>query len=171
MVKAGRQRELRAVVLHCSSGVKAVSDAGEGHRAPSSSSSSPGVEHKHSESQNLGLRAVLWPQHPSQCGSGGRKSWQIPSQTQTWAYTSWVDWQKFWSQDVSSGETQLVSEDHSLPQPLNAQIHKKGWMPKSLTSWGFQFTLSIQTPALCNTCRMQTGIDSKGKQFSTWRRN
>ena len=51
-----------------------------------------------------------------QGGEGGSKSY---SETKREHTLQGLDWQELWTQDVKSGEDRLVSEDHSLPDPLN----------------------------------------------------
>lgn len=98
----------------------------KGSRAPSSSSSLHPRTLNSSTGSHLALAELcsdLSIPHKvvsAKDGSGGRRRWQMPPQTHKYTPHG-LDWQEFQTQDVRSGETQPVSEDHSLPQPLNPQ--------------------------------------------------
>lgn len=78
-----------------------------------------------------------------------------------------LDWQELWTQDVRSGEDWLVSEHHSLPEPLNPL------RPKSPKRVGYHslplpraFSSLWHKTKHANTYIIYTVIDTKGKQFS-----
>lgn len=118
---------------YCTSWVKAASDPWEGQQdsilllfPPPQDS-----EHKHPEShmahaefgaESCALTSASFTRwsmpRMALGGEGGDKCHPKPRHEHT---SHRLDWQQSWTQDVRSGETQLASEDHSLPQPLNPQ--------------------------------------------------